>query len=123
MVGPDLDQLFRAALLVQPVGESAMEFSARILGQARVGNVANQDVLKAICALAGGRGAAFRAEQLARHELVKCGFHRRLVLRQRADRTSPKHAPDYGAALNDGLAPGRQRSEEHTSELQSPVQL
>src|SRR6266540_6925706 len=107
MVGPEL-KLFRATLLVQPVGESAMEFSARILGQARVGNVANQDVLKAVRALAGGRGAAFRAEQLARHQLVKRGLHRRLVVRQRVDRTCPKHAPDYGAALNDGLSPGRQ---------------
>ena len=64
VVCPDLEQLLAGALR-EPLGEPSVVLRTRELRQARVGDLADEEVLEAVRGLAGDRRARLAQEELA----------------------------------------------------------
>ena len=69
VVRPDLEQLV-AGPLAQPLGEARMVLRARRLGQARVGDVADEHVLEAVRGLVLERRARLADDEVAEQQIV-----------------------------------------------------
>ena len=64
VIGTDLEQLI-ARPLPQPAGEAPVQRGARLLGQAAVCDLADEDVLEAVRDLTRDRGAFLPGEEVA----------------------------------------------------------
>ena len=99
------------ATLVHPVGDLLVQLGARALGEPGVGDVADQDVLEAVGALARDRRAALAGEEVAQEQVVE---HRLEILdlgqqvrRPRPPRRSGRSPRRAAAAASRSAAAGR----------------
>ena len=69
VVGANLGQLVPRAL-AEPAGEALVQLGAGRLGEARVGDLADQDVLEAIGKLARDRRPPLLEQELAQEQVV-----------------------------------------------------
>ena len=102
VVGADLDE-FLARDLVQPVGDLLVQVGAGALGQTGVGDVADEDVLEAVGALARDRRAALAGDEVAQEQVVEDGLEIVDLGQQVLDRAFPEDPADHGGALEQAL--------------------
>ena len=107
VVGPDLDELL-ARDLVQPVGDLLVQLGAGALGEARVGDVADEDVLEAVRALARDRRAALAGDEVAQEQVVEDGLEILDLGHQVRDGALPEDPADHRGALQQPLLVPRQ---------------
>ncbi len=93
--------------LLDPAGDARVRGRALAAREARVGDVAREDVLEDVLLLAGDRRAEPAEHELAirkdRERGVEVG---RLAVQERPDRTGPEHATDHRRPLEDPLRRG-----------------
>ena len=115
------------AALVQPGGEAGVEVGACGLRQARVGHVADQDVLEPVGAVARERRARLAQHELPQEQLVDRVADVLDVRRELLDRPVPEGSPDHRRPLEQRLLGGREqvdpRGDERLERVRDPLDV
>ena len=104
VVADELVQLDEGPLVLEPVGEAAVQVCANGLRESVVGGVADEQVAEAEAVLAGKLGT-FGADQLVPDECREPWQHLRLVRRERLHGAAVEDLALDGAALEHARAP------------------
>src|SRR4051794_10566195 len=97
VVRTDLDELVARRPPREPARHLQVQCGAGGLGEARVGDVADEDVLEAVCLLPADRGALLTNEEVTLDEVLQLRLEG-LRIRQRLDRARPERLPGNSGA-------------------------
>ena len=104
VVRPDLEQLVSRPL-AEPLGEARMVCRPRGLREARVRDVADEDVLEAIGLLVGERRARLVDDEVSQLEVLESVLDA-VTVRQMLDRAGPEAPADHRCPLHHRLRSG-----------------